>query len=105
MPGKHDKETVVYFNVQSEVGKMDLDDVTKHLWRRLGGPGFDDNKVVEFLKKNSLTFLEHEIAANHVPPSLKQLARLLAVTFSTREEALVVDRIVHFGCKHMIPLT
>ena len=80
---------------------MEMDGVIKNMWRRLGAPSFDDNKIVEFLKKNGLAHLQHEIATNQVPKSLKKLARLVAVTFNTREEALVVDRIVHFlATKH-----
>ena len=78
---------------------MELDDDTKHLWRRLGGPSFDDTKIVDFLKKNGHTHLQHEIATNQIPKSLKNLARLVAVTFNTAEEAIVVDRVVHFDCK------
>lgn len=98
MPGKKSKNSVVHFNVEAEVVK--LSDKAKDLWDRTSIPvDVDYSQLENYLKERSLSHLQHEVEPKHVPEQLKQLARLMAVSFHSVQEALVVERVIHFDCK------
>ena len=93
---------------QHGVAKIELDVNTKNLWQHPPYPrehGNDfDQKILAHLMQGNLSYLPHEIKPSQVSENLKKLARLIVATFNTPQEAIVLERVIHFGCKKATPL-
>ncbi len=111
-PTKTLKNTdVLHYNAEAKVVDYNfvLDKETKEQWDRTPIPGelgVDDYKEMEkCLKQRRIAHLQQDISLDHLPKKLKlklqQLPRLLVVAFNTVQvqQALIVERVLHFECK------
>ena len=99
---------MLHHNPRHGAAKIDLDVNTKNLWQHPPYPsehGDDfDQKILAHLMQGNLSYLPHEIMPSQVSKNLKKLARLVAVTFNLAQEAIVLERVIHFGCNQATPL-
>jgi len=105
-PGKPSLKTVVHYYGNAKMA-LDLDERTKEQWHRtLSEIDHDHQQIEHKLRERRLSYIQHEIvfdqrdySAKSLKQSLKQLARLVANSFNTVKEALVLERVLHFDCK------